>query len=336
MTSTSGVAEITQSVGLGKLLNGDMGALARALTLLERSGAESSALARDLRRHTGRAFVIGFSGPPGAGKSTLINAYIGFLRDRGERVAVLAVDPSSPISGGALLGDRVRMGVHTADDGVFVRSVASRGHLGGLSLAVPMMLDALDAAGWSNIIIETVGSGQSETEIAEFSDVRVVLSAPGLGDDVQALKAGLLEIADVLVVNKSDLPFADRTNSQLRRMLKLRDPDRGAPAVVSTVAAEGRGLEDLHEAITAKRAEFGDRSDEERLAARLDGFVTRSVMAEFASRLSSIDRETRDELDLALRSGQLSLDEIVSTLILRSASLPSTISRSDRSPAADA
>ncbi|EON25050.1 LAO/AO transport system ATPase [Nocardioides sp. CF8] len=228
------------------------------------------------------------------------------------------------------------MGVHTADDGVFVRSVASRGHLGGLSLAVPMMLDALDAAGWSNIIIETVGSGQSETEIAEFSDVRVVLSAPGLGDDVQALKAGLLEIADVLVVNKSDLPFADRTNSQLRRMLKLRDPDRGAPAVVSTVAAEGRGLEDLHEAITAKRAEFRDRSDEERLAARLDGFVTRSVMAEFASRLSSIDRETRDELDLALRSGQLSLDEIVSTLILRSASLPSTISRSDRSPAADA
>ncbi len=172
-----------------RLLAGDPGAMARAISVLETGGAEADALAARLRPHAGRALVVGFTGAPGAGKSTLISAYISAMRAAGERVAVLAVDPSSPLSGGAVLGDRTRMGAHTSDRGVYIRSVASRGHLGGLSLAIASMLDAVDAAGWPTIILETVGAGQSETEIVEFADVKVVLNAPGMGDDVQAIKA---------------------------------------------------------------------------------------------------------------------------------------------------
>ena len=195
-------ASLTKMTAFERLLGGDVAALARAISLLEVGGQQSDALAARLRGHAGQARVIGFTGPPGAGKSTLISAYVAALRARAESVAILAVDPSSPLSGGAVLGDRTRMGEHSTDPGVFIRSVAARGHLGGLALSIPGILDAVDAAGWPTIILETVGAGQSETEIVEFADVKVVLNAPGLGDDVQAIKAGILEIADVLVVKQ--------------------------------------------------------------------------------------------------------------------------------------
>ncbi len=187
---------------------------------MHHAGGEGGATAdRDPRRicaSAGRAAVIGFTGAPGAGKSTLIDAYIGGARARGRTVAVAAVDPSSPISGGAILGDRVRMQRHAEDPGVFIRSVASRGHLGGLWENIHRIVDVMDAAGRDVIIIETVGTGQSEVEVAEIADVCVVVNAPNMGDDVQAMKAGVLEIADVLVVNKADLPLASEppTNSR--------------------------------------------------------------------------------------------------------------------------
>ncbi len=229
-----------------RLRAGDPAMVARALTVLEQGGSEADALRRRLHALVGSARVVGFTGPPGVGKSTLVNAYIRELRRRDRTVAVLAVDPSSPVTGGAILGDRTRMGEHIDDPGVFVRSVASRGHLGGLSLAVPSMLDALDVAGYDDIVLEAVGAGQSEVEISRFADTTVVLNAPGFGDDVQAIKAGILEVADVLVVNKSDLPHAEQTSRHLESMLQLRDTDR-TPPVLLVSATERRGIPELSE-----------------------------------------------------------------------------------------
>lgn len=189
--------------------------------------------------------MIGITGPPGAGKSTLIDALIAELRAADKRVAVLAVDPSSPISGGSVLGDRTRMGAHTSDRGVYIRSVSGRGHLGGVSRATRSIVDLFAAAGWPYILIETIGAGQSETEIAEIADVNVVVNAPGLGDEVQAIKAGILEIADVLVVNKSDLPDADRTVRDLEGMLQLRRAESQQVPVLQTNARERSGIGEL-------------------------------------------------------------------------------------------
>jgi LAO/AO transport system kinase len=301
--------------GVERLLEGDPRALGRALSVLEAGGRRADDLAGALRPHTGKAFVVGFSGPPGAGKSTLISAYVQELRARGEKVAVLAVDPSSPLSSGALLGDRVRMDLHVADEGVYVRSVASRGHLGGLALSIPFMLDAVDAAGWSTVILETVGVGQSETELVEFTDVKVVLSAPGLGDDVQALKAGLLEIADILVVNKSDLPFADATKNQLKSMLRLRSSERRIPDIVTTSAARHEGIDDLAQAIDRLRSSSVVAEDERKAARRLYGHLIRSIHAEFASRLACIDQGWMDHLLVNIRDGKSSVDEVVDELL---------------------
>ena len=192
--------------------------------------------------------MIGFTGAPGAGKSTLIDALIAGLRAQCRTVAVAAVDPSSPIFGGAILGDRVRMRRHAEDPSVFIRSVASRGHLGGLSESIHRIVDVMDAAGRDVVILETVGTGQSEVEVAEIADVCIVVNAPNMGDDVQAMKAGVLEIADVLVVNKADLPLAQRTTDQLRDMLKLRHDKRDVP-IVETVAIKDTGVETLLAAI---------------------------------------------------------------------------------------
>lgn len=232
-----------------RLVAGDAAALARCLTLVE-GGEYASAMRRRISPLAGRANVVGFTGSPGVGKSTLIDAYIVELRRLGQTVAVAAVDPSSPISGGAVLGDRIRMGRHSGDPGVFIRSIASRNHLGGLSASIHWTIDAMDAAGRDVVIIETVGIGQSEVEVAEIADVCVVVNAPGMGDDVQAIKAGILEIADILVVNKADAPLADVTARQLRSMLKLRDKARKDVPVVTTMGAEGRGVVELHAAIS--------------------------------------------------------------------------------------
>ena len=290
-----------------RLLAGDVATLARAISVLEAGGEAGDALAARLREHSGKARVIAFTGPPGAGKSTLINAYVTALRQRDEAVAILAVDPSSPLSGGAVLGDRTRMGAHSTDPAVFIRSLAARGHLGGLSLSIPAVLDAVDAAGWPTIILETVGAGQSETEIVEFADIKVVLNAPGLGDDVQAIKAGILEIADVLVVNKSDLPLADRTVRQLRAMLELRKAEWSDVPIVSTSATRLTGLDDLDRAIAQRFGLIAGASPELRQERRLRGLLRRQSEAVFNHRLAAMPASQVDTLCRQVRHGDLSV-----------------------------
>jgi LAO/AO transport system kinase len=241
-----------------QVLAGDRGAAARLMRDLDDGIAGATEDLARLYPRTGRAFVIGVTGMPGVGKSTLVSALIGRYRAAGAQVGVVAVDPSSPFSGGALLGDRVRMQQHATDAGVFIRSLATRGQLGGLSRSTVDVVSVLDAAGFDRIIVETVGVGQAEVDVMTAADVVVVATAPGLGDEVQALKAGILEIADVLVVNKADREGADRAAKDLTTMLDLAQRGRGTPAgtavpVLKTIAATGAGIEALVQAIDAAR-----------------------------------------------------------------------------------
>ena len=224
---------------------GERLAISRIVTELERASAAMPGLIEALSDHLGQALVVGFTGPPGAGKSTLVDAYVRLLTVQGRSVGIIAVDPSSPVSGGAILGDRVRMGASLSAHSVFMRSLASGGALGGLSPAAVRMIDAFDGVGKDVIILETVGTGQNEIDIAEVADVRVVLAAPGLGDGIQAMKSGLLEIADILVVNQADRPGAEETQQQLWSALSLRSAARGDVPVLKTVAITGAGVERL-------------------------------------------------------------------------------------------
>lgn len=255
---------------------GDRRALARLLTAVENRTSVAENALRRLYPVAGAAHLIGITGPPGAGKSTLVAALIAAYREAGRSVAVVAVDPSSPITGGALLGDRVRMQSYASDDGVFIRSMASRGHAGGLASTSTAAAAVLDAAGFDIVLIETVGTGQSEVEVAAAADTTVVLEAPEMGDEVQAIKAGLLEVADLVVVNKGDRPGAQRTAAQLRAMLvpsvgrEDRDPGRPAPkrpAVLVTTATTGQGIPELVAAIDRHRTALAD-GDGGRAAAR--------------------------------------------------------------------
>jgi LAO/AO transport system kinase len=241
-------------------LGGDRRAIARLLTLFDDAAPGAPEAARALAAHAGRARVLGVTGVPGSGKSTLVNAVLGAWLGRGLKVAVVAFDPSSPITGGAVLGDRIRMGEHGAHPNAFVRSFSARGELGGLSRAARAAVDCFDAAGFDRIIVETVGTGQSETRIATLADTRVVVCPPGLGDDVQALKAGTLEIADVLAVSKGDLPLAEQTAREMRDMLALRRPpaDRAwRPRVVVVRALAEGGVDALLDAIDAHALAVG-------------------------------------------------------------------------------
>jgi LAO/AO transport system kinase len=250
-----------------RLLAGERRALARALTRVE-DGSEDRLreIIGLLHPHTGKAQLVGITGSPGVGKSTLTNELVAAWRQADRRVAVLAVDPSSPFSGGALLGDRVRMQDHVLDDGVFIRSMASRGHLGGLSWATPQGLLVLDAAGFDVVIVETVGVGQAEVEIASIADTTVVAMAPGMGDAIQAAKAGILEVADVFCVNKADREGADRTVRELRDMQHLAEHHEGGwtPTIHKTVAAAGEGITELRDGIDAHRAWLADSGGLER------------------------------------------------------------------------
>jgi LAO/AO transport system kinase len=234
---------------------GQARAVGRLISLVEQGSPAVSELTRLLAPYTGHAHVVGVTGPPGVGKSTCTSALIGELRRGKRRVGVLAIDPSSPFSGGALLGDRIRMAEHATDDGVFVRSMASRGQLGGMAAAAPQALRVLDAAGCDVILIETVGVGQSEIDVMRLADSTVLLLAPGMGDSVQAAKAGILEIADVFVVNKADRPDAGELGRQLRGLQAMQSAaDDWQPPIVQTVATEPSGIDALVESLAEHRA----------------------------------------------------------------------------------
>jgi LAO/AO transport system kinase len=244
---------------------GEARAGARLISLVEDASPALRKVAAALAPHTGRAQVVGLTGSPGVGKSTTTTALVRAYRARGLRVGVLAVDPSSPFSGGALLGDRVRMQDHAGDDGVYIRSMASRGHLGGLAWATPQALRVLDGAGCDVVLVETVGVGQSELEVASLADTTLVLLAPGMGDGIQAAKAGILEVADVLVVNKADRDGADQTVRDLRYTLSLGGRHELAGAwrspICRTVASSGTGVDALVETIAEHRAWLGSSGE---------------------------------------------------------------------------
>ena len=239
-----------------RVLTGDPRAIARAISLIEDDRAESAELLRALFGRTGRAYLVGVTGAPGAGKSTLVDRVIGVLRLSGATVGVLAVDPTSPFSGGAVLGDRLRMHGHATDEGVFIRSMATRGHVGGLARATEDAALVLDAAGTDVVIIETVGVGQDEVEIVRTADVSIVMLVPGTGDEVQALKAGIMEIADIFVINKADREGSDRLMSAVEANLSLHEygQDEWRPPIVKTVATTGDGLREVVDAMSAFRA----------------------------------------------------------------------------------
>ena len=238
-----------------KILQGNQLAAARLIRSLENGEPEGVQGLKKLYPHTGNAFILGLTGPPGAGKSTLLTHVIAEFRRRNLKVGVVAVDPSSPISGGSLLGDRIRMHQHTEDRGVFIRSMATRGHLGGLSKTARQTALVLDAMGCDVILIETVGVGQDEVEVADSVHTTVVVSLPGMGDEIQAMKAGLLEIGDIFVVNKADKPGADDVIDQLRLMLEMRNKhdNEWEPLIIKTVAIDGKGIGELVDAVWEHR-----------------------------------------------------------------------------------
>jgi len=298
--------------------SGDRGALARLLSLVERGDAPGRELARLTFKKAGDAYTIGFTGAPGSGKSTLTSAVLTDIRHRlGGPVAVLAVDPSSPVTGGAILGDRVRMQAHALDDAVFIRSMATRGHLGGLAAAVPEALRLLDATGWPLVIVETVGVGQVEIDVAAACDTVVVVVNPGWGDSVQANKAGLLEIADVLVINKADRPGAKEAARDLRLMLQLSGHLEWIPPIVETVATTADGIAELWDAIVTHRG-YLDRNGHlaARRAKRAREEAVRIAKGRFERALDAVIRgpDNGDLLD-ALKNRQMDPEEAADRLV---------------------
>ena len=266
-----------------RVLSGDPRALARAATIVENRNRAAEPLLKQLFPHTGRALIAGITGAPGAGKSTLVDQLVHILRKEQKHAGIIAVDPTSPFSGGAILGDRIRMLTHHADPGVFIRSMATRGALGGIAKATTEMALLMDAAGCDVILVETVGVGQDEVEIAKLADVTVVLLVPGMGDDVQALKAGIMEIADVFVINKADQPGADRLEREIKAAQSLaKRPDAWKPEIILTAAKDGRGIGETLAAVR-KYQEFskGKRRAVENWSVRLREMLKDRLLENF-------------------------------------------------------
>ena len=277
------------------IVSGDPRGIARGISLVENDAEAGPALVRELFARSGRAFLVGITGAPGAGKSTLVDGLVSRWRKAGKTVGVLAVDPTSPFSGGAMLGDRVRMQAHAEDAGVFIRSMATRGHLGGLARATTDAALVLDAAGKDVVAIETVGVGQDEVDIARTADVSVLVLVPGMGDEVQALKAGVMEIADVFVVNKADRDGADRTVADVESLLGLHTYADGEwrPTIVRTEATTGQGLDDLIHDIDRFRTHSAqvESRRRERAETQLRAILGARLMRQVESRLSAMDME---------------------------------------------
>ncbi|NIR29837.1 MAG: methylmalonyl Co-A mutase-associated GTPase MeaB [Gammaproteobacteria bacterium] len=300
---------------IADLLSGKPGALARAITAVTNGTALAPALLSAVQPRLGRAVVVGVTGAAGVGKSTLVNACIRSFRRRGRSVGVVAVDPSSPLTGGALLGDRVRMSEHAADPGVFVRSLASREHAGALPPAAARIVDLMDASGRDVVVIETVGAGQTDVEVADVADIKVVVCAPGQGDEVQAIKAGLLEIADVLVVNKNDLPLARRTLQHLKEMVAMREPGASAVPVLGVSARTGEGVDalvDTVEAIAARAAGPRQRTD---ARARVHRMLAATAASVVSRRIRAMHGPALARLCEAVQRGELDVDEAARRLL---------------------
>ena len=301
---------------IGAWLGGERAALARAVTAVENDAPEAAHVLAAAARAPRRAPVIGITGAPGAGKSTLVASYVAQLRARGHSVCVLAVDPSSPLTGGALLGDRIRMTRHAGDRGVFVRSLASRGHPGGLARNAAAVIDAMAVSGRDAVIVETVGVGQSEIEVAELADIRVVVWAAGAGDGVQAAKAGLIEIADFIVVNKADLPGAAATRAAMTAATSHLLP---APAVVATAALRDRGVPELADAVAAllRARRTGGRARD----APAGGRRLRAAAESLARRrLALVDDRVVDQLIAEVDGGRLDWHAAACRLLSRARS----------------
>jgi len=269
---------------------GDKRSLARLVSVVENDDPGAAEILRTLYADTGRAQVVGVTGPPGGGKSTLVNNLAGAYRERSSRVAVVAVDPSSPFSGGAILGDRIRMRERFLDEGIFIRSMASRGHPGGLARATARVVNVLDALGTEVVLVETVGVGQEEVDVIGVADTVCLVTVPGLGDDIQAIKAGILEIADVLVVNKADRPGADETVRDLAQMLSLAKDHPWKPPIIRTSARSGEGTRELVDAIEKHRAwsaGSGEQVRRRRAAARVEveALLREALLRELAGRV---------------------------------------------------
>jgi LAO/AO transport system kinase len=298
-----------------RLLTGDRRAIARLITIIENDGADAQEALAALYPHTGRAHIVGVTGAPGTGKSTLVNELAKVYRQRDRTVGIIAVDPTSPFSGGALLGDRIRMRDLSGDPGIFIRSMATRGSLGGLARATADAIKVLDAAGYRMIFVETVGAGQAEVDIAKAAHTTIVVEAPGLGDDIQAIKAGITEIADIFVVNKADREGADSTATTLEMILDLNHSShisssapRWRPPICKTIALRGEGVGAVVEAIEEHAAylrESGNlqQHERERIEGELRGIITQEMTRSFFERLDEaqfdrfIDRIIRRELD---------------------------------------